>query len=255
MILVCTKFALNDALRPQRIAAWLFAVGIVFLVGLFWRNIVSSQMSPLEAYGQLAQVFVYRITALAAAVLSMGVIAQEIEQKTVVYLLTRSIPRWQMLLGRILAAIVLVAAVGILAALAGSVAVMGPRAVGSPEVTRDMFVVVLGACAYVPLFVFISLLVNRAMIVSLLFAFGWETFAQNLSGMRPLSVLTYMNGVAAHKDIRAQGMLTFFAGDMAVSRMSFGLSLAVLVGVGLAFTLIGAWWFTHFAYSPREDAE
>jgi ABC-2 type transport system permease protein len=255
MIRTSFTFALEDALRPQKLIGWLVALVAVVGVALLWIRFSSFSMSPLESYGQLAQIFCYRLVALAAAVVSMGVLAQEVEQKTVVYLLTRSIPRWQTLLGRALAAFVVVTLIGSVAVFASSLAVMGPRAIESPEVLRDYLVVLFGAAAYVSLFVFVSLLINRAMIVCLLFAFGWETFAQNLAGMKPLAVLTYMNAAAAHKEMRAQGMMTFFAGDMAPPLVSQPVAMMILSGIGASFLCLALWWFTHFEYSPREDAE
>jgi ABC-2 type transport system permease protein len=247
--------ALSDFIRPARMIGWVAAVAVTFFIGMFWNNLFVRDMSPLQAYGQLSQIIVYRIVALASAIFSMAVLAQEVEQKTVVYLLTRSQPRWAILLGRTLASMTCVIVIGWAAIVAGCLAVVGPRGLTSPEVLTDFLVVAAGALAFGALFVFFSLLMNRAMILSLLWAFGWETFAQNLPGMRPLSVLSYLSSIAMHEEQRAQGIMTFFAGDMTLTKTPALLSWAVLAGASAGLMLLSMWWFTHFEYTPREDAE
>lgn len=247
--------ALSDFIRPGRIWGWLLAVLAVYGTGLAWNGLFVRELSPLEAYGQLSQIVIYRLVALASAIFSMAVLAQEVEQKTVVYLLTRSQPRWAILLGRSLASITGVIVVGWAAVIAGCLSVAGPRALTAPEVLRDLAVIAMGAAAFGALFVFFSLLMNRAMIVSLLWAFGWETFAQNMPGMRPLSIISYMSSIALHEEQRAQGMMTFFAGDMTLQQASEPIAWAVLGGAAVVLTGISMAWFTHFEYTPREDAE
>lgn len=246
--------ALKDALRPGRIFVWVMVAFFVFVVALVWAY-ASPGLSPTERYGQIAPIFLYRLLALAAAVFSMGVVAQEIEQKTIVYLLTRTQRRWALALGRWIACVISVTAVCWLATLAAGVGLMGFRAFSSPVVLRDLGVMLLGAAAYSSLFVFVSLLLNRAMIVCLFIAFGWETFAQNLSGMSSLSLLTYMNGLAIHPSLPSNGLVSFLSGSLAPTKPSELVSALVLSGVAAGFILIAMWWFEKFEYSPREDAE
>lgn len=245
---------LQDALRPSRLLPWIFAIAGIFGIALLWKRFQAEE-SLLITYGQFSQILVYRLVALAAVVFSMGVIAQEIEQKTIVYLLTRSQPRWALLLGRSLASIASVALVGTLAVIAAGLAILGPKALTTPEVLMDCLVMVMAAGVYGSIFIFLSLIVNRAMIWSLLFAFGWETFAQNLPGMRPVSVMTYLNAIGYHQAKRADGMMTFFAGDMVVADTPVWLGWLALGGLWVFFAVAGMLVFSLFEYSPREDAE
>lgn len=244
----------QDSLRMNRLIPWIMAALGLLGIAFFWRSFQGGD-GLLVAYASYAQILVYRIVALAAVIFAMGVIAQEIEQKTIVYLLTRSQPRWSLLLGRTLAAIASVSLFGILTVLLAGVGVLGLKALGTPEVLMDCVVVTVAAAVYVPLFVLISLLLNRAMIWSLLFAFGWETFAQNLPGMRPISIMTYLNSIGLHKAKRADGLMTFFSGDMVVAETPAWLAWIVLIGLIAFFLTAGMLIFSIFEYSPREDAE
>lgn len=244
----------QDSLRLNRLIPWILATLGLFGIAFLWKNF-QGEDGLLVAYASYSQILVYRIVALASVIFAMGVIAQEIEQKTVVYLLTRSQPRWALLLGRTLAAISAVSLFGIVTVLFAGIGVMGFKALSTPEVLMDCVVVTAAAAVYVPLFVLISLLVNRAMIWSLLFAFGWETFAQNLPGMRPISIMTYLNSIGLHKAKRADGLMTFFSGDMVVAETPVWLGWTVLVGLCCFFLMAGMMIFSIFEYSPREDAE
>ncbi len=244
----------QDSLRLSRLIPWLLAGAALFGIALFWRNFQGGD-GLLVAYGTYSQILVYRVVALASVIFAMGVIAQEIEQKTIVYLLTRSQPRWSLLLGRTLAAIATVSIFGIIIVLFAGLGVMGFKALSTPEVLMDCVVVSMAAAVYVPLFVLISLLLNRAMVWSLLFAFGWETFAQNLPGMRPISIMTYLNSIGLHQAKRADGLMTFFSGDMVVAETPALLGWLVLIGLSLFFLAAGMMIFSIFEYSPREDAE
>lgn len=245
---------LQDTLRPGRLIPWIIAALGMCGIALIWKSLQPDE-ALLTVYAQFSQILLYRIVILAAVVFSMGVIAQEIEQKTIVYLLTRSQPRWALLLGRSLASIVSVAAVGILCVLTSAFAILGFKAFMTPEVLMDCVVAFMTAGVYGSLFVFLSLIVNRAMIWSLLFAFGWETFAQNLPGMRPVSVMTYLNAIGLHEAKRANGLLTFFSGDMVVADTPVWLAWTVLFGLWVILAAGGMMIFSLFEYSPREDAE
>ena len=56
-----------------------------------------------------------------------------------------------------------------------SAAVYGGLGLNNPYLLRDLTAVAVGALAYGTLFVLVSLIINRSMVVCLLFAFAWET--------------------------------------------------------------------------------
>jgi ABC-2 type transport system permease protein len=248
--------ALKDFLRARRLAIWI--VIIVILFGLSKAYIyVRPGVTPQDAYIQLSGLMVYRVLALAAAIFSTAVISQEIEQKTIVYLVTRPIPRPVLLLTRLAATIIVVFGLSFMAAVSVSIATHGVHALTNDVLWRDFKGLLAGSAAYSTLFVFFSLLINRSMLVSLFFAFGWELFIPNLQGdSYRLSIFPYLKAIAqrptAGDSQTPFGFISGQTGQDVLSATTGWITIIVLVG-GLA--MLSAWWFKNFEYLPREDAE
>jgi ABC-2 type transport system permease protein len=214
-------------------------------------------MDQFQAYGELAQFLIYKVLALAAAIFSTMVVSQEVEQKTIVYLLTRNLPRWSILLFRSLAAIFAVILVSWFACLAGGIGVMGFSALQYSGFWRDMGIMVIGALAYCSLFIFISLLINRAMAICLLFAFGWEFIIPNLPGdLFYLSIFTYLKAMAGHAP-REAASASFVEQVTGATQKVIppGTALFVLIAFSVVILVISLLWFSRFEYSPREDGD
>lgn len=243
----------RDNLRIGRLIGWGLVALVIFGITLVWKRVAN--MTPVESYGQIVDIIVFRFLALAAAVASTTVITQEVEQKTIVYLLTRPQPRWWILLGRILAAATTTAVIGWMALLGAGIAMFGGAVFGQPSFQKDILVIALGALAYVSFFTFLSLLVNKALIVCLLFAFGWEGFVQNMStAMSRISISTYLNALADHPQVQNNGM-AFLSGDLAAAKPSQEACWAALLGIFAGCALLGMWWFSTNEFIAREDAE
>jgi ABC-2 type transport system permease protein len=199
---------------------------------------------------------VFRIVALASAIFTTAIISQEVEQRTIVYLLTRPVPRWKLLLIRYLASVLVVGVLGVIGALLTSWGAFGSLG-GNDLLGKDVMALLVGAFAYGALFLFISLIFNRAMLVCLLFAFGWETSVPNMPGsMNSLSILTYMQAIAEHPASQDQSKLLGIAsGALGDNTIPPDRAWGILVGIIIVMLALSAWWFTHFEYVPREDAE
>lgn len=256
MIGVAFTGALRDFVRPGRIVTWLLIAIVVGIIGKVWIGFQPDQ--PLATYGQVIEVLVFRVLALAAAIFGMQVLAGEVEQKTIVYLLTRSIPRTSLLVGRSLASFVAVLGASLAAWLAAGIGVLGPRAFQTGAFWWDGIVILLGVLAYGTLFIFVSLLLNKAMIYCLLFAFGWETFVPNMPGdLYYISIYPYLKSIAGHVEIEreSKGMLDVLAGQVTGMAVPVGASWAVLLGLVVVLGGLGVWWFGQKEYVPREDVE
>lgn len=247
---------LREFLRLRRLAIWVVIVLALFVLAKAFLY-VNRDASPQDAYVQLSGLMVYRILALAAAIFSAAVVSQEIEQKTIVYLLTRPIPRPTILICRYVATLVVVFAVGACAALTASVAVFGAAALENDVLWRDIPALFMGAAAYSALFVWFSLLMNRSMLVNLLFAFGWEMFIPNIPGdIHRLSIHTYVAAIAQRPTTsEANSPLGFISGEASTILVSRSTGYATLFFLTVLFVMLGAWWFRNFEYLPREDAE
>lgn len=254
-----TKFVfvttLKDLLRPQRTLAWLGVVAMVFLISKVWA-VVAKDLSADESFGRVHQAVVLRVIALAAAVFGTMVLSQEAEQKTIVYLITHPVSRKVLMLGRMLAASVVSFAISALSLFAAGFAVMGPAILTDGRWPVDLAVIACGVLAYTGFFVFLSLAIARSMVVSLLFAFGWETFVPNMPGdMYYLSVLTYLRSVAPHAAVAgAPSLGDFVTGSLVPKTVGLSQGWTILIFMVIGLWMLCLWWFSRFEYSPREDA-
>ncbi|MBL8048974.1 MAG: ABC transporter permease subunit [Chthonomonas sp.] len=245
----------RELMRPRRVAPWILAIVLIAMIGAF----TATQMrgTPIrDAYGSISSLFIFRLVALMSSVFSVAVVAQEVEQKTIVYLLTRPVDRRTMLIGRALASAATVGALSSLAVIVFRLLVMR----NSPQlwsgVGAELLAVNLGAFAYAGLFVFISLLANKATTICLLYAFGFETFTGVTPGsLQYGSIFAHMNGIAQHPSLSSGGVLSGLSGQSNNNPILPGVAIPVLLIVGAAGLSIAAYWFYVFEFLPREDAE
>jgi ABC-2 type transport system permease protein len=254
------RSTLQEFLRVRRIMVWLLVALLVFAAGKAFTLVARDMMNQQESYATLSALLTFLLLPLISAIFSSSVVSQEVEQKTIVYLLTRPVRRETLILMRSLASIVVVALLGGVCALAVSASVFGSGAFGNGILYRDLLAIAMGALAYGFLFVLISLLANRAMIISLLFAFAWETSLSHLPGnMHLLSISTYLTAIAQRPStssggggVRTLGALASNLGTNSLSPDTGWAVLIILIGVCAALSM---WWFKQFEYLPREDAE
>lgn len=244
---------LKDLLRVQRVIGWLILMLALFALGKVYVS-VNGGAAPVDAYNQLSSMIVYRVLMLSAAILSAAVLAQEVEQKTIVYLVTRPIPRANLIASRMTATFLVVAGIALVSALAMSFAVFGADALRNEHLWRDTKGLTAGAAAYTVLFTLTSLMVNRSMLINLVFAFGWETATVNMSGnIYKLSVFTYLKAIAEKPS--SHGALGILTGDRTAETISVMTGWVTVIALVAICGYACLWWFQNFAYLPREDAE
>lgn len=248
--------ALREFMRFRRLAPWLLLSGLTFVMGFYW-HVLLQDATNAQIYGDVSTLMVFRILPLASAIYTTAIISQEVEQKTIVYLLTRTIPRAKLLLLRFFASVLVVFGISMLAALAVSVAVFKGGALGNPLLLKDLLAIALGSFGYGALFLFISLLFNRAMLICLLFAFGWETSVPNMPGsMSRLSIVSYVQAIAEHPETGTKNkLLALASGTLGSNDLSRQMGITTLILISAVGIFLSAQWFTRFEYVPREDAE
>ncbi len=125
--------ALRDLLRPKKLIVAFVLIAIPSLLALFIR-FKSHDYRPEEIYGVLVPGLVFGfILVILAVVFGSGVVSQEIEQKTIVYLLTRPVPRWRILLMKFAAAVIVITLTSWLATLAIGLVLFGFGGADSSE--------------------------------------------------------------------------------------------------------------------------
>ena len=253
------KTALRDAVRPKRLTTALVLVLLPALIGLLWRSLTpAKKFVPDEVYSNLAASLVFGfILTILSVIYGTGVVSQEMEQRTIVYLLTRPIPRWRILLAKFVGSWLAITLTVCLSALLLALVVYGPGKMGgkSAVLLRDLRILSVGALAYGSLFLLIATLLNRALMYGLLFAFGWESWVPSMPGaFGKLSVMSYLRRLAPHvieNDESAEGFLSAFNPTTIPIRQAW-LVLTLLILVALLAALVV---FSTREYAPREDVE
>lgn len=247
---------LREFLSLRRIIVWLIAIFAVAGLGYVWMQL-SGRLGTDFGYASLMALMGFRLVALVAAVFATAVIAGEVEQKTIVYLLTRPIPRPVLLVARAAAAITTIALIGIALVLVAGLVNYGPTALTKAMVWRDCGVVTLGAMAYGGLFLFFSMLLNRAFLFCLLFALGWESFVPQMPGdLYFASLHLHMTALTLHPGATQPSSVGGIAGTGAAAMtISPTVAFLTLVIVCLGTVGLSALWFNGNEYVPREDAE
>jgi ABC-2 type transport system permease protein len=247
--------AVKEFLRARRIAAWIILSVMVALIGFTWKYVATGE-NVTQRYADLSAMFVFHLVALASAILTTSIIGQEVEQKTIVYILTRPVSRWKLLLMRYLAACTVVSGIGILTAVLLSATVFGGNPFANSLLLSDIAAIILGAFAYSGFCLVVSLLLVRSMIVCILFILAWETSVPNLPGdLYRLSIFSYMQAIAQHPAVTDSKGAAFLSGSLGNNLLQPSTGYPVLIVISVILTAFSLWWFTRFEYVPREDAE
>lgn len=246
--------ALREYLRPKRVLPWLLLAMLCLVLAAFWYKLDGGS-SQADRYASVSSMLVFRLLALASAIFTTAIISQEVEQRTIVYLTTRPVPRWRLLLTRYVASVIAVSIIGAFAAVVTSIGAFGGGFLSNPLLGKDILALTVGALAYGALFLFVSLLFNRALIICALFAFGWESSVPSLPGdIYRVSIYSYLQAIAQHPGSDQPNALSRLSGatGSAITVSSAFLLMGLMV---VALLAVSSWWFTHFEYVPREDAE
>ena len=219
-------------------------IAIVYRVLLAAR--LPAEITGLHLYGYLVALFwVRNALPLAALFYATALIADEVEGRTLTYLLTRPVQRKAILAGKFAAYLVttlclaLPAAVLTFFVLATSKGVSVAAAV--PDLFRDLGVLSLTLLVYGALFALMGVLLKRPLIPGLLFLFVWELMA-NLPGYMPRFTITaWLRSLVRHRP--AGGGLSEIFGQV----LPADLSLAVLMGLTAVFL-----WLAIRIFSRRE---
>lgn len=254
--------ALRDALRPRRLTIALLLTLIPPLLGLGYRLLTpAASFVPNDVYDGLVVGLIFSFTlAILAVVNGTGVVSQEIEGRTIVYLLTRPFPRWRILLSKWLVALFVTGIVVTLSTVLLALAVYGPARFTEAGIGGDLRALLMGTVAYSALFLLLGTAIPRPLTYGLLFLFGWETWVPKLPGQfARISIMTYLRTIS-ERTISGEGsqdrgnfLLSFArAPDINIPQWQAWLILWLVTGLSVAGAIA---IFSTREYAPREDAE
>src|SRR5205807_8489593 len=170
------------------------------------------------------------ILVILAVVFGTGVVSQEVEQKTIVYLLTRPVPRWRILAMRFLAAFVAITVTSWIALLLLGFVALYPGHIADSPLKKDLLIIPVGALAYGACFLLLATLINKPLLWGLLYAFGIETWTSYVPGLQKISLMYYLHVIAPHRQIeKASGDPTEMMNALSPVAVSVPVSWGVLI--------------------------
>jgi ABC-2 type transport system permease protein len=254
------RTSLLEALKPKRLATATLMMLLPALAALVWKLVTPTErFDPAEAYNTLAAYFVFGFTlTILSVIYGTGALSAEIEGRTIVYLLTRPIARWRLLLMKLIGAWF-----GITVTVALSVVLLGFAVYGTkPEwgrIISDLRIIPVGALAYSSLFLFFATVMPKPLIWALLYGFGWENIASLFpSGFARLSILSYLRTLAPHlKEIVGSqsaaedvSNILLRSSPLAITQPMAWLVMSLITVISLVLALV---CFTTREYVPREE--
>jgi ABC-type transport system involved in multi-copper enzyme maturation permease subunit len=179
-----------------------------------------------------------------------SLIADEVEDKTITYLLTRPIPRPSVLWGKYLAYL----ACTLLLVLPSATIVyflivpLGRGSVGAefPTLLADLGMLAAGLAAYGAVFAFIGARFKRPLVMGLVFALGWEPVILVFPGyLKRLTVAYYLQALVPHSMPAESAVSSLLQAFVEVPTLVSSLT-------GLALITLGALWFAGNTVDRRE---
>jgi ABC-2 type transport system permease protein len=245
--------SLEGMIWSRRSLLMALLVGLPVLLAVVYRIVLAADLPirgapPLDLYALVVAVYWIRnVLPLMALFHATSLIADEVEGRTLTYLLTRPLTRPAIFAGKFaayLATSLGIALPSVVLTFFLLVTARGWSGVGAsvPDLFRDIGVMTLTLLAYGALFALFGVLLRRPVIPGLLFLFGWELMA-NLPGYLPRLTLTaWLRSLIHHRP--AQEGLSGLFGQV----LPTGLSLAVLLVSTSLFLIAAAWLFTQREY-------
>jgi ABC-type transport system involved in multi-copper enzyme maturation permease subunit len=223
------------------------------LVALIYRVVLATHpaarlLPAADLYAVAVAVYWIRnVLPLAALFFATALVADEVEGRTLTYLLTRPLSRASIFAGKFVAYLATTLALALPAVVLAFFILLSARgwaAVGPSvgDLLRDVGVAALTLVAYGALFALLGVLLKRPVIPGLLFLYGWELMA-NLPGYLPRFTLTAWLRSLIHHRPAEEGLAGLFQ-----QVLPAGESLAVLVGLSAVFVAAGAWIFSTREY-------
>jgi ABC-2 type transport system permease protein len=245
--------SVGQMLWSRRTIFMALVVGLPVLVAGILRMLVAFDVPAIRppatgpvVFGLMFWGFFVRFAVPVLAVFyGTALIADEVEDKTITYLLTRPVPRASVLLGKYLAYLASTVAVVLPAVMLMWLLVVpihGSLAASFPDLLADLGVLVGGLASYGAVFALVGATFKRPLLFGLLFVFGWESLALALPGhLRQLTVAHYLQGLVPHA-LPADGPLAVvqmvLRDPPGLVESLAGLVFATVVGLWLAARVV-----------------
>ena len=187
----------------------------------------------------IAVYWIRNVLPLAALFYATALVADEVEGRTLTYLLTRPLTRASIFAGKFAAYLATTFTLALPAAVvtfflfmtAPDAPALGPAAV---DLLRDLGAMLLALVAYGALFALLGVLLRRPVIPGLVFLYGWELLA-NVPGYMPRLTLTaWLRSLVTHRPAE-EGLAGLFQQVLPAGQAVavLGLEAAVFLGAAI----------------------
>ena len=217
------------------------------LVGRGGPQVNGVRLQGGAVFGMMIWFFYLRISVPVLAVFyGTGLIADEVDDKTITYLFTRPIPKGAVLVGKYLAYLASTTMVVLPAVVIVYLLVVprgGSLAESFPSLVKDLGILFLGLAVYGALFACVGAWLKRPVLTGLLFVVGWEPVILLIPGyLKKFTVAYYLQALVPHAmpaDDGAVALLTNLFREPPAFATATGTLLLMLVGfLALAARLV-----------------
>lgn len=200
----------------------------------------------------LMVVYVTGYIVILALFYGTSIVADEIENRTLSYLTTRPLAKSGVFLGKYAAYVTLMLLM-VSASLFFSYFIMNGHRFRDPVLyltfLRYVGALGLGILAYTALFAFLGTFLKRAIIVGLLFGFGWENVVQYFPGStQRLSLVHYMKSLVPRR--AAGGPFSILLFRLEPDKPA--VAVLMLIVIAAAFLALACWLFRTKEYLYEE---
>ncbi len=221
------------------------------------RIVLHGRSGPMAAvFTEILMVFFLQFYIVILALFyGTSVTAEEVENRTLCYLVTRPLPKPAIVLGKVAACALLMFGM-VAVSLTLSYFIMNATRLSEPDLyltfLRYLGVLGLGILAYTAFFTFLGAVLKRAIIVGLVFGFGWENVIQYFPGStQKFSIVHYLKSLLPYRPMSG--------GGRGVALLLFRLeptrpltAVLMLTVITAAFLALACWIFRMKEYLYEE---
>lgn len=225
MIATLVTIALRGLLSRRR-TLWLALVGVLVVgVAVLFRLADRGEQEALAFTAQLLANFgIAVLLPIVAVIVGTAALGSEIEDGTIIYLLARPVPRSRILLAKLLVCWIVVSALVAPPILVAGI-VAGPSQLGVAYAAAA----VIGALEYTSIFLALSVVTARALVIGLAYVIVWEGVVGSLfAGTRLFSVRQHVLAMA--EELGGQGAVA--------AQLETGVAVAMAVMVTILATAV-----------------
>lgn len=210
-----------------------------------------------DVFNEILMVFFLQFyIVLLALFYGTSVTAEEVENRTLSYLVTRPLPKPAIVLGKYAAYSSLIAVLVTLS-LTVSFFILNAGRLGESGLyatfLRYLGVLVLGVLAYMAFFTFLGAVLKRAIVIGLVFGFGWENVIQYFPGStQKFSVVHYLKSLLPYRPESVRG-------GRGVALLLFRLeptkplaAVLILIALTAALLALAGWLFRMKEYLSED---